>query len=513
MIPSVENVIIADMDVPLDDLSLLTAVAKRLEGPLGDPEAIDGVLSALDAERGLTRAALLSIDRGAQLLVLDRAPALTEALRKKGRYSLSEGVVGEVASTGQPRAYLSVRDAPGFLDRLGVRADADRSKVGFVAVPVKYGEDLVGVLATDRLPETTRSLSEDVALLEVVARMLAPSAAARQSRLSAGNVSGDEPATRILGRSKSIRGVLDAVQTVSRSNTTVLVLGESGTGKELVADAIHRSSPRANGPFVKVNCAALPEGILESELFGHEQGAFTSALQRRVGRFEAANGGTIFLDEIGDLPASTQVALLRILQERTLQRVGGNDDIEVDVRVIAATHRDLTASMRDGSFRADLYYRLDVFPIKVPPLRDRRTDIPLLADYFVAKFAEITQKQVKRISSRAIDMLMSYHWPGNVRELENCMERAVLLAEDQVVHARHLPPTLQMAEEGESGSRGALEATIDAIERDMLDDALKNARGNMAEAARVLGLTERKMGLRVRKHKLDPRRYRAKRIA
>ncbi|MEO1233998.1 MAG: sigma 54-interacting transcriptional regulator [Myxococcota bacterium] len=491
----------------LDDLSLLTALAHRLDGPLGVTSGLDEVLRALERERTLDPAVLLLFDRGHQQLVIDRAPSLSQTQRKRGRYALGEGVVGQVARDGTIAALPSLAGAPAFLDRIGRRAGRDWSDYGFLAVPVQYGEELVGVLACDRRPECKgRPLSEDLALLEIAARMIAPSAAARQARLGKGTEDQSHP--RILGRSKAIRGVMDAVRTVAQAEATVLILGESGTGKELVADAIHRASRRAEGPFVRVNCAALPEGVLESELFGHEQGAFTGAMRQRIGRFEAAHGGTIFLDEIGDLPAPTQVALLRILQERTLQRVGGNAEVDIDVRVIAATHRDLPQAIADGNFREDLYYRLDVFPIRTPALRDRRTDIPLLADHFVERYSRASAKNVRRISSRAIDMLMAYHWPGNVRELENCMERAVLLCEDDVIHGRHLPPTLQIADSNEGPTKGSLESTLLAVERDLIDDALKVARGNMAEAARQLGLTERKMGLRVRKHGIEPRRHR-----
>ncbi len=488
----------------LDELSLLTALSKRLEGPLGSPEPIDDVLGALERDRGFERAALWVLDRSTGELLLDRAPSVPAARRRRIKSQLGEGVVGDVARRGEPRCHLRCDEVPDFLDR--IQEIPERARCGFVAVPVRYGEDLVGVLAADRPPGIGRPIGEDLAVLLVVASLLAPKTAARQTRLHDGEGAPSSP--RILGRSKAVRTVLEAVRTVGPSDTTALILGESGTGKELVADAIHRASPRRDGPFVKVNCAALPEGVLESELFGHEAGAFTGALRRRVGRFESAHGGTIFLDEVGDLPPPTQVALLRILQERTLQRVGANEEITIDVRVLAATHRDLTAAKSDGRFREDLYYRLDVFPIRVPALRDRRTDIPLLADHFVDKYARASGKRVRRISSRSIDLLMAYHWPGNVRELENCMERAVLLAEDQVIHGRHLPPTLQMADPEEGPERGPLEATLDAVERDLLDDALKLARGNMAEAARQLGLTERKMGLRVKRHGLDPRRHR-----
>jgi Nif-specific regulatory protein len=302
--------------------------------------------------------------------------------------------------------------------------------------------------------------------------------------------------------------VYDLIAQVSRSDTTVLIRGESGTGKELVAHAIHFNSLRSAKPFIKVNCGALPESVVESELFGHEKGAFTGAIATRKGRFELAHGGTIFLDEIGDLSPTTQIKLLRVLQEREFERVGGTATLKTDVRVIAATNRDLEELISEGKFRQDLYYRLDVFPIHVPPLRDRKTDIPLLADFFVEKYSKVNHKNIRRIATPAIDMLMTYHWPGNVRELENCVERAVLLSSNHVIHGHHLPPTLQTAEASGTMPSGTLDRMLDNIERDLIIDALKAARGNKAKAARALGISERIMGLRVRKHGIDPRRFR-----
>jgi Nif-specific regulatory protein len=290
----------------------------------------------------------------------------------------------------------------------------------------------------------------------------------------------------------------------------VLILGESGTGKELVANAIHYNSTRATKPFVKVNCAALPDNIIESELFGHERGAFTGAVNQRKGRFELAHGGTIFLDEIGDLSPHTQVKILRVLQEKEFERVGSTSPVKTDVRIIAATHRNLEDLVQKGTFRHDLFYRLNVFPVRIPPLRERREDILLLADYFVEKYSGIHNRTVLRISTPAIDMMMVYHWPGNVRELENCIERAVLMSDDGAIHGYHLPPTLQTAEESGTAHAGALEATLGNIERELITDALKSSRGNMAEAARALGLTERIMGLRVKKYRINPRRFRTK---
>jgi len=258
-----------------------------------------------------------------------------------------------------------------------------------------------------------------------------------------------------------------------------------------------------------VNCAALPEGVIESELFGHEKGAFTGALAARKGRFELAHGGTLFLDEIGDLSPAVQAKLLRVLQEREFERVGGMQTVKTDVRLIAATNRDLEKEKEAGQFRTDLYYRLNVFPIHIPPLRERKSDILLLADHFVEKYSRHDAKDVRRISTPAIDMLAAYHWPGNVRELENVIERAVLLSDDGVIHGHHLPPTLQTAEASGTVPPGTLETTLERVEQELILEALKSSRGNMAAAANALGITERIMGLRVHKYGINPRRFRA----
>jgi Nif-specific regulatory protein len=276
-----------------------------------------------------------------------------------------------------------------------------------------------------------------------------------------------------------------------------------------VAHAIHYNSPRADKPFIKVSCGALPEGLIESELFGYEPGAFTDARAQKKGRFELAHGGTLFLDEVGELSRSTQVKLLRVLQEREFERLGGVKPIKVDVRLVAATNKDLEACVQKAEFREDLYYRLNVFSIFIPPLRDRRPDILLLADHFVEKYAAAHGKDVRRIATTAIDMLMSYHWPGNVRELENCIERAVLVCDGGVVHAHHLPPTLQTAEVSGTLPRRSLANAVESYEKDLIVDALKSARGNRAKAARLLDSTERILGYKVLKYGIEPRRFRS----
>jgi len=305
-----------------------------------------------------------------------------------------------------------------------------------------------------------------------------------------------------------MRQVYESVAQVARTNTTVLIRGESGTGKELIAHAIHYNSERSKKPFVKVNCAALPASLIESELFGYEKGAFTGAQNRKQGRFELADGGTLFLDEIGDLDVSTQVKLLRVLQEREFERVGGTETIKINVRLIAATNKDLERAIEERTFREDLYYRLNVFAIFVPPLRERKTDVMLLADYFLAKYAREHRKSIKRISTPVIDMLASYHWPGNVRELENAIERAVLVCDANVIHGHHLPPTLQTAEASGTVIAVTLADAVEKLEKDLIQDALKTARGNRAKAARLLGSTERVMNYKIRKYNVDCTRFR-----
>jgi Nif-specific regulatory protein len=313
--------------------------------------------------------------------------------------------------------------------------------------------------------------------------------------------------SNVVGTAGAMQEVYAQLARVARTNTTVLVRGESGTGKELIAHAVHYNSDRAERPFVKVSCAALPDTLIEAELFGHEKGAFTGADQRKMGRFEVAEGGTLFLDEIGDVNLSTQIKLLRVLQEREFERLGSTTPIRANVRLVAATNQDLERAIAERTFREDLYYRLNVFSIFVPPLRERKSDVMLLADHFLLKYAREHRKKIKRISTAAIDMLTAYHWPGNVRELENVIERAVLVADGQVIHGHDLPPTLQTAEASDTVPNRSLEAAVEQLERDMIQDALKTTRGNRAKAARLLDTTERVIGYKVGKLGIDAERF------
>ncbi len=311
----------------------------------------------------------------------------------------------------------------------------------------------------------------------------------------------------IVSTSNAMEEVLNLAGRVAASNATVLLRGESGTGKELVAKAIHYHSPRAAFPLIKVNCAALPETLLESELFGHEKGAFTGATARRIGRFEAADRGTLFLDEIGELSSAMQVKLLRVLQEREFERLGGNQTLKTDVRVIAATNRDIEQAIKEGTFREDLYYRLNVVSVVIPPIRDRKEDIPGLIDYFIKKYGLENKKSITGISDDARDLLLRYNYPGNVRELENIIERAVVLSKKGVITAADLPISIRTAQQEHRSSaqdlRGSLNETLDTVERGLIIDALKASGGVQTRAAEQLGISERVLRYKLKKYKIE----------
>jgi len=320
------------------------------------------------------------------------------------------------------------------------------------------------------------------------------------SRISRGN--------QIIGESPQIKEVMDLVNRVAKSNATVLILGESGTGKELVANAIHYNSNRKNKPFVKVNCGALPENLLESELFGHEKGAFTGAISRKIGRFERAHGGSIFLDEIGEMSFSTQVKLLRVLQEKQIERVGSTEVIDVDVRIIAATNKDLKRLVEEGRFREDLYYRLNVIPIKIPPLRERKQDIPLLVKYFLQKYSLETGRRGMTISDSALDKLKAYSWPGNIRELQNVIERAVILSPGREITEDQLPPEIVKRDKQIELDEFKLPkngVNLNDLEKSLIKQALDMTNGNQTEAARLLGITRHTLIYRMEKYGLKDR--------
>jgi Nif-specific regulatory protein len=503
-----------------NDLALLYDVSQLLNNKNDFLEVAPSVLALLRERSGLRHMVLVLHNRQSGDLTLSAAVGLTQAERERAFYVSGEGVVGKVIASGAPMTVPRVSKEPLYLDRTGAHRRSGDADASFICVPILADQEVVGALAADLVYDPAADLEREARMLSVTAALFAQAMRLRQAveqerrQLLAENERlQDELRERfrpdnIIGNSQPMQAVYDLIAQVANSGATVLIRGESGTGKELAAHAIHHNSNRSGKPYIKVNCAALPETILEAELFGHEKGAFTGALAQKKGRFELAEGGTIFLDEVGDFSPTTQVKLLRVLQEREFERVGGVKTIRADVRILAATNRDLEELVAQGKFREDLYYRLNVFPIHLPGLRQRKSDILLLADFFVQKYARASGKDVRRISTPAIDMMMAYHWPGNVRELENCIERATLLTTDHVIHGHHLPPTLQTAEESDTKLTATLAEAVDNLEREMIVEAMKSARGNATLAAKTLGITERIIGLRLKKYDIDYKRFR-----
>ena len=493
----------------IQELTLLFEISRQLDKSMDLDRIIQPVLASMAQEIGLIRGMVTLYNRQTEKIQVVASYGLTAKEEKRGEYLPGEGIIGTVFKSGTAVTVPLVAEEPNFLNKTGSRSKSGFKNLAFICVPIKIEDVTIGTISADREYSDEKKLDEDIKLLSIIGSMIAGAVKLRRKVSEEKERLREELTIRykpdnLIGTSTAMKEVYDLIGQVAKSDATVLIRGESGTGKELAAHAIHTNSLRSRKSFIKVNCAALPESIIESELFGHEKGAFTNAINKRIGRFEMADGGTIFLDEIGDLSPSTQVKLLRVLQEKEFERVGGSVTIATNVRIIAATNRPLEKLMAGNEFREDLYYRLNVFPIHIPPLRDRRSDIMLLADYFTEKYSKTTGKLIKRISTPAIELLMSYHWPGNVRELENCIERAVLLSTDGVIHGHHLPPSLQSAESTGTDSRDTLENAVSKLEKELIQDALKSSRGNMAKAARALGITERKMGLRVAKYAIDP---------
>ena len=501
----------------LQELKLLHSISTIVDQTIDMRAVVHPILEALAECLDFRVATITLLRKGGDDILIEAAHGLSRAQAQLGHYKLGEGVTGKVVLTGETIILPRTSESPIFLNR----TRQGKSDEAFICVPVKEKQEVVGALSVYRPSTDEEQLKEDATILEIVASMLARAVLLRrdlqeqQENLKEENRQLRAELTRryhpdnIVGNSREMQVLYDQIYQVAKSQATVLIQGETGTGKELVAHAIHYASNRASEPFVRVHCAALPESLIESELFGHVKGAFTGAVSDRKGRFELANGGTIFLDEIGEIPLAIQAKLLRVLQEREFEHVGGVKTIKVNVRIITATHRDLPSMVEKGQFREDLYYRLSVFPIFVPPLIKRKADILLLADYFMAKYAAENDKRVTKFSNEALDLLMRYRWPGNVRELENCIERAVLLADGELIRSEFLSSSVQAPGEPDKPELGviaiptlvegaSLSDMVEGYERQILKEALKQSNGNIAAAARQLKSTPRIVSYKVK---------------
>jgi len=496
----------------LTQLNTLYTILQIISQNAGQKQMLYEVLNTLREQMGMRRGVFMLSTPDSKELVVEAASEEENAMQASPvRYQKGEGITGRVLATGQPAIIPCIADEPEFQGRIHSRKEKSDREYGFICVPITLNNEIIGTFAVDIPSETIAYLQETQRFLSIIAAMVANDLLHRRDILMEKQNLTEENVRlknelrekyrpdNIIGNANSMRIVYQKIQQVAASTTTILIRGETGTGKELVASAIHYAGPRYNKPFVKVNCSALNENVLESELFGHEKGAFTGAFQSRVGRLEEANGGTLFLDEIGDFSPTIQVKLLRVLQEREFQKVGSNTTMKTDVRIIVATNRNLEQLVKENIFRSDFYYRINVFPIYLPPLRERKDDLLLLADSFVEKLSEKLGKKIRRISTTAINMIMAYHWPGNVRELENCIEHAILLSDDGVIHGYDLPPTLQIPTNHETMPPGTMKNRVSILERDMIIDTLKRYSGRISCVARELGITERMLRYKIKK--------------
>ncbi len=480
---------------------------------------LDEVIRILAEHLKAERIILTVLNRESSQITIEGSFGISEKERREAVYQIGHGIIGRVIGNGENILIPKIAASDDFLNLTHAPTLINGQDVSFICTPIRYKDEIIGTLSLHKVYRRVVNFDYDLRLLKIVGSMIGRTLRRRQEyaeeleqlRSENMNLRGELRnrimPDRIKGNSGKMNEVFSLIDSVAMTDATVLIRGESGVGKELVADAIHYSSNRKNKPFIKVNCAALPESLIESELFGHEKGSFTGASTTRIGRFEAANGGTIFLDEFGDIPASTQVKLLRVLQEREIERIGSTKPIKVDVRILCATNRNLEDLITKDQFREDLYYRINVFPIYIPALRERINDIPILTDFFIDKFNKRHGKNIKRITSMAIDTLMVYHWPGNIRELENCIERACILSTDNVIRTHNLPASLQTASTSETMQSGTLDIILGKMEQQIIIDALISTKGNSAKASEQLGITERMMGIRIKKYDINPKRF------
>jgi len=517
-------------------LSSLMAIGHILSATLELSQVFPRVMQIISDQRNMRRGTLVLLDESTGRLRTEAAIGLTPDDIQKNRFAVGEGVTGGVVATGRSRVVADVRKEPDFLNRTGRLANEPvDQQISFVCVPIRIDNRVAGALAVDKPFQSDAQLQADVSFLEIVAAFLALAIQINRMVMREKNKLLEENAQlrsqirdrfkfeNIIGDAPAMQEVFATVGQIANSRATVLLLGETGTGKEVIAKAIHYNSPRKDKPFIRVNCGALAGTLLESELFGHVKGSFTGAIRDKMGRFEAADGGSIFLDEVGTMEPQLQVKLLRVLQEREFERVGDTGVVKIDVRVVAATNVDLQEEVAKGTFREDLFYRLNVVPIYLPPLRNRREDVPRLIDHFLDKFNAVNSRSLHKITRDMLGILMRYPWPGNVRELENAIERAVVLSTGEEFNEDLLPLTIRMfaQQRRQNQSTESMESlvkrladqsiadyelreghiyqlVIDQMEAALIERALARCNGVKTKAADFLGINRNTLNKKVK---------------
>lgn len=497
------------------ELFALFEVSKILSSSFDLKDNLYQAMKLLSDHLDMRRGTVTLLDPKTGELRIEIAYGLTPEQIARGRYKIGEGIVGKVVEIGSPMVVPDIGKEPLFLNR--TKARIQKNNISFLCVPIKFKEEILGVLSVDRLFDESVSFEEDLRVLEIVATLIAQAIKLYQAFY-------EEKSKReelehelkekyhfqnIIYASSSMKEIIKTALKIAPTKATVILRGESGTGKELLARAIHFNSPRLKKPFIAINCAAIPETLLEAELFGFEKGSFTGAYASKKGKFELADGGTLFLDEIGDLTLSLQAKLLRVLQEQSFERLGGTKVLKVDVRIIAATNKNLEEMVKRGEFREDLYWRLNVVPIFIPPLREHKEDIPLLVNHFLKKFNKIYRKKIK-ITPEAIEKLLDYPFPGNVRELENLIERLILLSEKTLIEIEDIEKFLYsknlnlsekaFPEKEPSWKSKSLLSELEEIEKEKILKALMKCNFNQSKAAKLLGMTRRQLSYRLQKY-------------
>jgi Nif-specific regulatory protein len=492
---------VAPADLAPRTLQALLAASAAITRSLELHAVLEAIAASAADVLEAEASSVLLIDRPRGKLVFRAAVGAAADALLGEEFSLDLGIAGRVASTGRSELVSDVRRDPDFFPGIDQKHAFHTRELA--AAPLRVDDEAIGVVEVVNKTGGRRLTSEDVSLLQVFANLAAIGVrnarlheALRRENQGLRAVAIDDGT--IIGGSQRLRAALDLCDRVAPTNATVLLLGETGTGKELSARRIHMHSPRAQRPFIAINCAALPETLLESELFGHEAGAFTGATAQKLGRFELADGGTIFLDEIGDISTAVQVKLLRVLQEREFVRVGGVRTVSCDVRVVAATNRDLRRAMESGAFREDLYYRLNVFPVELPPLRERQDDVPRLVEHFVARYARELGRPTPQMSPAALQSLCAYRWPGNIREMRNVIERAVLLCDEGLIQPAHLPGEIVAPADPPQEV-----SDLDNYEKAIVIKALVDNDWNQTRAAAALGISRDNLRYRLRKYQIE----------
>lgn len=502
-----------------NELSAILEVSRVLTSSFDLQKNLMSVMKILSTRLEMQRGCVFLLHKPSMDLRIVAAHGLSIEEIRRGTYRIGEGIVGRVIETESPMFISNIGNEPKFLNKTASRPQ--KSGVSFICVPIALDREILGVISVDRIyAEERGTVEDDLRVLHIVASFIAQFVTLwenfRKTKRECGDLRSQleekYSLPNIIGESAPFQQVLKSVRKVASTDTTVLLLGESGTGKELIAQTLHYQSRRAKGRFVPINLAALPENLIEVELFGVEKGAYTGAASRRIGRFETADHGTLFLDEIGEMPLSLQVKLLRVLQEQTFERIGSSTPIQADVRVVTATHRSLLDEVKKGNFREDLYWRLNVVPIVLPPLRERETDIPLLLDFYMEKFNRRYGRNI-HLSEAVKSSMARYPWPGNVRELANAVERLVVMAENNAVQMEDLPSNFRASPPKGQGANHVFPPRddnmceeVEKFEKREIIKALRDSNFVKQRASRMLGITPRQLSYRIKKYAIDIRK-------